>query len=245
MKQDPPSFSTFGFGIVKYAQCSHKSRSFSGKIFSQTRREVNIKTSTIFEQFVGLSRWTWVHQKFQCEDSLWDVLRLQTDHCQKYWICLSGRFPHHSPRAADQQFQLDNLRYSFEDKLSLSGLFQRVDNFLGKGLDEAINLRRENAKLEIAERETVNASLGKEYPHREELALKRENHSAVMRELQKMLDDANYVSAWTPKTSLADGQTPTTEEPQPKEESVAAASPVKQPEEQFHTLKYVSHAEIW
>lgn len=140
--------------------------------------------------------------------------------------------------ADDQQFQPDNLRYSFEDKLSLSGLFQRVDNFLGKGLDEVINRRRENARLEIAERETVNAALGKEFPQREELALTRENHSAVMRELQRMQDDANYVSTWTPKTSLADGLPPTTEAPQPKEESVAAVFPVKQPEEQVHTLKY-------
>ena len=113
--------------------------------------------------------------------------------------------------AGDRQFQPDNLRYSFDDKLSLSGLFQRVDNFLGKGLDEAVARQREYARQEIAEMETVRAALDKEFPQREELALTRENHTAVMRELQRMQDDANYVSTWTPKTSLADGQ-PTAEE---------------------------------
>ena len=140
--------------------------------------------------------------------------------------------------AGEQQFQPDNLRYSFDDKLSLSGLFQRVDNFLGKGLDESIERQRATARQEIAEMETVKAALGKEFPQQDELALTRENHTAVMRELKRMQDDANYVSTWTPKTSLADEQPTTTEAPQPKEGSIAAAVPVKQPEEQFHTLKY-------
>ena len=140
--------------------------------------------------------------------------------------------------AGDQQFQPDNLRYSFDDKLSLSGLFQRVDNFLGKGLDEAINRQRENARQEIAEMETVKAALGKEFPQQDELALARENHTAVMRELKRMQDDANYVSTWTPKTSLAAEQPTTAEAPQPRENSVAAESPAKQPEEQSCKLKY-------
>ena len=140
--------------------------------------------------------------------------------------------------AGDQQFQPGNLRYSFDDKPSLSGLFQRVDNFLGKGLDESIERQRATARQEIAEMETVKATLGKEFPQQDELALTRENHTAIMRELKRMQDDANYVSTWTPKTSLADEQPTTTEAPQPKEGSVAAADPAKQPEEQFHTLKY-------
>ena len=140
--------------------------------------------------------------------------------------------------AGDQQFQPDNLRYSFDDKLSLSGLFQRVDNFLGKGLDEAVARQRENVRQEIAEMETVKAALGKEFPQQEELNLTRENHSAVMRELQRMQDDANYVSTWTPKTSLADGQPTTAEAPQPQENSAAVESPAKQPEKQYYKLKY-------
>ncbi len=97
------------------------------------------------------------------------------------------------------------------DKLSLSGLFQRVDNFLGKGLDESIEKQRERTRQERAERETVTAALGKAFPLQEELALTRENHNAVMRELQRMQDDPNYVSTWTPKTSLTDEQPKTAE----------------------------------
>ncbi len=140
--------------------------------------------------------------------------------------------------AGGQQFQPDNLRYSFDDKLSLSGLFQRVDNFLGKGLDESIEKQRERTRQEKAEMETVTAALGKEFPQQEELTLTRENHNAVMRELKRMQDDANYVSTWTPKTSLTDKQPITTTVAPPKDDSVAAASPVTPPEEQFRKLKY-------
>lgn len=64
----------------------------------------------------------------------------------------------------DQRFQPDNLRYSFDNQLSLSGLFQLVDNFLTRGLDESIDRQRENARQELAELETVKAALGKEFP---------------------------------------------------------------------------------
>ena len=140
--------------------------------------------------------------------------------------------------AGGQQFQPDNLRYTFDDKLSLSGMFQRVDNFLGKGLDESIEKQRERTRQECAERETVTAAMGKEFPQQEELTLTRENHNAVMRELKRMQDDANYVSTWTPKTSLTDKQPITTTVVPQKDDSVAAASPATPPEEQFRKLKY-------
>ena len=140
--------------------------------------------------------------------------------------------------AGEREFRSGNLFYDFEEKFSLAGLFQRMDNFLAKGLDDAVETQRENARQEIAEMETVKAALGKEFPQQEELALARENHSAVIRELQRMQDDSSYVSTWTPKTSLADEQPTTAEAPQPQEDGVAAAVPAKQPEEQCHTLKY-------
>jgi hypothetical protein len=37
----------------------------------------------------------------------------------------------------DQKFQPDNLVYSHGDKVSSSGWFQRLDNFLDKGLERA------------------------------------------------------------------------------------------------------------
>lgn len=139
--------------------------------------------------------------------------------------------------AEEREFRPGNLFYDFEENLSLAGLFQRIDNFLAKGLDESITTQRENARQEKAELETVKSALGQEFPQQEELALVRENHNSVIRELQRMQDDANYVSTWTPKTSLTDEQPTTTAAP-PKEDCAAIAPPVTLPEKQLHTLKY-------
>lgn len=144
--------------------------------------------------------------------------------------------------AGEREFRPGNLFYDFEENLSLSGLFQRIDNFLAKGLDESITMQRENARQEKAELETVNSALGQDFPQQEELTLARENHSAVIRELQRMQDDSSYVSTWTPKTSLTDEQPTTAEAPQPKKErgkeDSIAAPPAVPPEEQYHKIKY-------
>ena len=103
--------------------------------------------------------------------------------------------------AGGQEFKPNNLIYSFDEKFSLSGLFQRIDNFLAKGLDESITVHRDKARQEQAELETVKAAMGKEFSQKKELALTRENHSAVIRELQRMQDQPGYVSTWTPKTA--------------------------------------------
>lgn len=89
----------------------------------------------------------------------------------------------------EQEFRPDNLIYTFDDKLSLSGLFLRMDNFLGKGLDETMEKFREKYRQEKAELATVQDALGKEFPQKAELALARENNSAVIRELQRMQED--------------------------------------------------------
>ena len=68
-----------------------------------------------------------------------------------------------------QEFKPDNLVYLFDDKLSLSGLFQRMDNFLAKGFDEAMEKFRETCRHEKAELETTREALGREFPQKEEL----------------------------------------------------------------------------
>ena len=108
--------------------------------------------------------------------------------------------------AGNREFQPGNLIYSFEDKLSLSGLFQRMDNFLNAGLEKYIENQRQDAKLEQEELETVNQALGKEFPQKEELVLARENHAAVIRELQRMQEDSSYVSEWKPKEAYETAQ---------------------------------------
>ncbi|WP_302556702.1 hypothetical protein [uncultured Desulfovibrio sp.] len=109
----------------------------------------------------------------------------------------------------EQEFRPDNLIYMFDDKLSLSGLFLRMDNFLGKGLDESMEKFREKCRQEKAELATVQDALGKEFPQKAELALARENNSTVIRELQRMQEDTSYISQWTPKTLLGEEKSKT------------------------------------
>ena len=139
--------------------------------------------------------------------------------------------------AEKRTFRPGNLFYDFKKEFNLAGLFQRMDNFLATGLGEAVKAQRESARQEKAELETVKSALGQEFPQQDELALARENHGAVIRELQRMQADANYVSTWTPKTSLTDTQ-PTAAETPPKEGSAAIMPPAAPPEKQYHTLKY-------
>ena len=51
-------------------------------------------------------------------------------------------------------------------KFSLTGLFQRMDNFRGQGLDDAVEPQRRTHGRKKAELETVKATLGKELPQR-------------------------------------------------------------------------------
>ena len=99
----------------------------------------------------------------------------------------------------DQEFQPDNLIYGFDEKFSLSGMFQRIDNFLEKGLAASFKTYQNNVRQEIAEMETVKTALGQDFSQKDELAVVRENHAAVMRELKRMQDESGYVSQWVPK----------------------------------------------
>jgi hypothetical protein len=103
--------------------------------------------------------------------------------------------------SGDQEFQPDNLIYSYDDKVSISGWFQRLDNFLDKGLEQAFQTYKDNIEREIAELATVQAALGQDFPQKDELTLTRENYAAVMRELKRMQDEPDYVSTWEPKTT--------------------------------------------
>ena len=93
-----------------------------------------------------------------------------------------------------------NLRYVFGEPFSLSGFFQRVDNFLDKRLDQVWEEAQTLAQRELAERATVEAQIGEGFPQADELELVRRNHDAVMRELKHMQDDKEYVSGWVPMT---------------------------------------------
>ena len=83
------------------------------------------------------------------------------------------------------------------------------------------------------------AALGKEFPQKDELTLARENHGAVIRELQRMQDDSNYVSTWEPKKSLIVEPPILAESAEQNRESAAAVTNAVQSEaKQFHTLTF-------
>ncbi len=99
-----------------------------------------------------------------------------------------------------QHFKPKNLIYTYDDKVSLNGLFQRMDNFLEKGFDDKLMSDKQVHEREKAELPNVQAEMVKPFTQADELNLVRENHSAVLRELKKMQEDVEYVSEWKPKT---------------------------------------------
>lgn len=107
-----------------------------------------------------------------------------------------------------QEFAPDNLCYHWDDKFSLGGCFQRLDNFLDKGLESRFQDAEIVFKREKTELERAQANLGQDFPQQAELALVRENYGSVMRELQRMQEDKDYVSEWSPKTLEQAGDTP-------------------------------------
>ena len=92
-------------------------------------------------------------------------------------------------------------------------MFQRLDNFLGKGLEESFAASEKRILGEANELRTAQAALGLEFPQKEELDLVRENHAAVMRELKRMQDDPAYVSSWEPRTLAPKAQPTVAVEP--------------------------------
>jgi hypothetical protein len=74
--------------------------------------------------------------------------------------------------------------------------------FLDKGLEQSFQTYKGNIELEIEELATVQTTLRQEFPQKDELALMRENHAAVIRKLKRIQDGLGYVSAWEPKTEL-------------------------------------------
>lgn len=87
-----------------------------------------------------------------------------------------------------------------KDKLSMSGFFTRLDNFLSKGLDEEFQKEKsfyENEKKELA---TIKSLRGAGFEQADELEVAKHNHNAVLRELNYMRDCKDYVPKFKPLT---------------------------------------------
>ncbi len=100
-------------------------------------------------------------------------------------------------------YEPENLRYRAEEKFSINGFIQRIDNFMGQFEDW-----RQDAEMtgEKERREYANAvaERGKPFPQQHHLEALRQDVRDVMTELKLMQADDNYVSNWKPMSMAAD-----------------------------------------
>jgi len=105
----------------------------------------------------------------------------------------------HFSLKGDRRYQPENLVYEKEDKFSVAGFLQRVDNYLN-AFEECIDIAGQKKENELAELAKAKADLGRPFAQLRELELTRKNLGDVMTELRKMQDNAAYVSTWQPAT---------------------------------------------
>ena len=99
------------------------------------------------------------------------------------------------------EYSPKNLAYTEKDNFSLSGFFTRLDNFLEKGLDEEFQTEKaifdnEKKELVVAQQSLKNSK----FEQMDELEVAKYNHNAVLRELNYMSDNKDYVSKFKPLT---------------------------------------------
>jgi hypothetical protein len=99
----------------------------------------------------------------------------------------------------DRQYRPGNLVYNKDDKFSVTGLIQRLDNFVNDFEDRIASAEQKKLN-ELAECAKAKADLGRPFAQMRELELTRKNLGDVMSELRKMQDNAEYVSTWQPAT---------------------------------------------
>jgi N12 class adenine-specific DNA methylase/predicted RNA methylase len=99
----------------------------------------------------------------------------------------------------ERKYEPGNLTYHKEDKFSVTGLIQRLDNFMND-FEERIVSANQKKNNELAELDKAKADLGRPFAQLRELELTRKNLGDVMAELRKMQDNAEYVSSWQPAT---------------------------------------------
>lgn len=99
----------------------------------------------------------------------------------------------------ERKYSPENLTYHKDDKFSVTGFIQRLDNF-ANDFEERIVSANEKKDNELAECVKAKADLGRPFAQLRELELTRKNLGDVMAELRKMQDNAAYVSTWQPAT---------------------------------------------
>lgn len=99
----------------------------------------------------------------------------------------------------ERKYSPSNLAYHKDDKFSVTGFIQRLDNF-ANDFEARIASTNEKKDNELAECEKAKADLGRPFAQMRELELTRKNLGDVMAELRKMQDNPAYVSTWQAAT---------------------------------------------
>lgn len=99
----------------------------------------------------------------------------------------------------ERKYHPENLVYHKEDKFSVTGFIQRLDNF-ASDFEELIVSANQKKDNDLAECAKAKANLGRPFAQLRELELTRKNFADVMAELRKMQDNSAYVSTWQPAT---------------------------------------------
>lgn len=97
----------------------------------------------------------------------------------------------------DKRHNPGNLTYDKDDKFSVSGFINRLDNYLDSFDEEIPDIEYQRKKDRI-ELEKLRQEVGKPFTDMAKLEMLRKDASEVMVELKKMQADDNYVSNWKP-----------------------------------------------
>ncbi len=119
-------------------------------------------------------------------------------HCVRNEIMFSLKGEH--------EYQPNNLAYKKDDKFSVSGFLQRLDNYVDSFerqiSDVHAKLARDQAELEKAKEQ-----LSRPFKDMSKLERLRKDNSEILIELKKMQKDESYVSTWKPSGERQDEST--------------------------------------
>lgn len=101
-------------------------------------------------------------------------------------------------------YEPENLRYRVEEKFSLNGFINRLDNFMAR-FEDWRQKAEEAREEEWREYEKAKTEQSKPFSQKERLEALRQDVRDVMTELKLVQADDNYVSQWQPKSMANDG----------------------------------------
>lgn len=101
--------------------------------------------------------------------------------------------------AGNKTYLPDNLEYMQNDKFSVPGFIQRLDNSL-RGFELDHRYATDRLEKERIELPRARAEAEKPFLQAQQLELVRKDFGQVMVELKNMQNDGDYVSAWVPES---------------------------------------------